>query len=108
MGTPDAHGWREREALVAPIADPARRRPRAGAAPSASSPPRPTPIRPAAPAGRLLGARVLAYHGADLIHPVAVAMEADDGTGDPIRRAFHVHPTLGEVVRSAVERSQPG
>jgi mercuric reductase len=57
--------------------------------------------------GRLLGAHVLAYHGADLIHPVAVAMQAGDGTGEPIRRAFHIHPTLGEVVKSAVEASQP-
>lgn len=58
--------------------------------------------------GRLLGAHVLAYHGADLIHPVAVAMQAGDGDGGPIARSFHVHPTLGEVVKSAVERSQPG
>lgn len=58
--------------------------------------------------GRLLGAGVLAYHGADLIHPVAVAMAAGDGTGDPIARAFHVHPTLGEVVKSAVEAARPG
>ena len=58
--------------------------------------------------GRLLGAHVLAYHGADLIHPIAVAMQAGDGDGGPIARAFHVHPTLGEVVKSAVERSQPG
>lgn len=57
--------------------------------------------------GRLLGAHVLAYHGADLIHPVAVAMQAGDGDGGPIARSFHVHPTLGEVVKSAVERSQP-
>lgn len=58
--------------------------------------------------GRLLGAHVLAYHGADLIHPVAVAMQSGDGDGGPIARAFHIHPTLGEVVKSAVERSQPG
>lgn len=56
--------------------------------------------------GRLLGAHVLAYHGADLIHPVAVAMQAGDGDGGPIARAFHVHPTMGEVVKAAVERSQ--
>ena len=58
--------------------------------------------------GRLLGAHVLAYNGADLIHPVAVAMQAGGGDGGPIARSFHVHPTLGEVVKSAVERSQPG
>ena len=56
--------------------------------------------------GRLLGAHVLAYHGADLIHPVAVAMQAGTGDGAPIARSFHVHPTMGEVVKSAVERSQ--
>ncbi len=58
--------------------------------------------------GRLLGAHILAYHGADLIHPIAVAMQAEGGGGGLIGRAFHVHPTLGEVVKSAVEQSQPG
>lgn len=58
--------------------------------------------------GRLLGAHILAYHGADLIHPIAVAMQAEGGGGGLIGRAFHIHPTLGEVVKSAVERSQPG
>lgn len=62
----------------------------------------------AAGTGRLLGAHILAYHGAELIHPIAVAMKAGDGTGEPIARAFHVHPTLGEVVKSAVEASRPG
>lgn len=57
--------------------------------------------------GRLLGAHVLAYHGADLIHPVAVAMRCGDGTGAPLVAADHVHPTLGEVVKSAVAASQP-
>ncbi|MGE3233388.1 MAG: NAD(P)/FAD-dependent oxidoreductase [Thermoleophilia bacterium] len=57
--------------------------------------------------GRILGAHVLGYHAADLIHPVAVAMQAGDGTGAPIARAFHIHPTFGEVVKSAVEASQP-
>jgi len=57
--------------------------------------------------GRILGAHVLAYHGADLIHPVAVAMAAGDGTAAPLLRAAHVHPTLGEVVKAAAERSQP-
>ncbi|MDX6645223.1 MAG: hypothetical protein QOK40_950 [Miltoncostaeaceae bacterium] len=53
--------------------------------------------------GRLLGAHILAYHGADLIHPVLVAMHAGDGSGAPILAAPHVHPTLGEKVRAAVE-----
>jgi pyruvate/2-oxoglutarate dehydrogenase complex dihydrolipoamide dehydrogenase (E3) component len=49
---------------------------------------------------RILGAHVLAYHAADLIHPVAVAMEA--GSADPLLSAVHIHPTLGEPVRDAV------
>jgi len=49
---------------------------------------------------RILGAHVVGYHAADLIHPVAVAMQA--GGADPLLGAFHVHPTLGERVRDAV------
>jgi dihydrolipoamide dehydrogenase len=49
---------------------------------------------------RILGAHVLAYHAADLIHPVVVAMEA--GSADPLLSAVHIHPTLGEPVRDAV------
>ena len=49
---------------------------------------------------RILGAHVLAYHAADLIHPVAVAMEA--GSADPLLSAIHIHPTLGERVQGAV------
>jgi pyruvate/2-oxoglutarate dehydrogenase complex dihydrolipoamide dehydrogenase (E3) component len=51
-------------------------------------------------ARRILGVSVLAYHAADLIHPVAVAMEA--GSADPLLSAIHIHPTLGEPVRDAV------
>jgi pyruvate/2-oxoglutarate dehydrogenase complex dihydrolipoamide dehydrogenase (E3) component len=54
---------------------------------------------------RILGAQILAYHSADLVHPIATAMAAGDGTGEPILRSYQVHPTLGEVVRSAVERA---
>lgn len=54
---------------------------------------------------RLLGAHVLAYHGADLIHPLAVAMKAPGGTVDPVIGTMHVHPTLGEVVLGAVRRA---
>lgn len=52
---------------------------------------------------RVLGAHVLAYHGADLIHPVAVAMRAPGGLVDPLIAAFHVHPTMGEVVQSVAK-----
>lgn len=51
-------------------------------------------------ARRILGAHVLAYHGADLIHPVVVAIRA--GSPDPLLDAYHVHPTLGEPVQAAV------
>ena len=54
---------------------------------------------------RILGASLLAYHGADLIHPIVVAMHAPGGTVDPIVAAPHIHPTLGEVVKAAAERA---
>ena len=54
---------------------------------------------------RLLGAHVLAYHGADLIHPLAVAINAPGGSVDPILATMHIHPTLGEVVLAAVQRA---
>lgn len=49
---------------------------------------------------RILGAHVLAYHAADLIHPVVVAMGG--GNVDALVDAYHVHPTLGETVQGAV------
>jgi pyruvate/2-oxoglutarate dehydrogenase complex dihydrolipoamide dehydrogenase (E3) component len=48
---------------------------------------------------RILGAHVLAYHAADLVHPVVVAMRS--GSADPLLGAFHIHPTLGEPVQGA-------
>jgi pyruvate/2-oxoglutarate dehydrogenase complex dihydrolipoamide dehydrogenase (E3) component len=57
--------------------------------------------------GRILGAHVLLYHGAELLHPVAVAMAAGDGTAAPVLATPFIHPTLGEVVRSAVEQAAP-
>ncbi len=51
---------------------------------------------------RILGAHILAYHGADLIHPVAVAMKAPGATVDPVLATLHIHPTLGEVVAAAL------
>lgn len=58
------------------------------------------------PTRRLLGAHILAYHGADLIHTLAVAMNAPGGTIDPILAMMHIHPTLGEVVVSAIQRAE--
>ncbi len=49
---------------------------------------------------RILGAHVLGYHAADLIHPVVVAMAAGDA--DALTGVYHVHPTLGEAVQGAV------
>ena len=57
------------------------------------------------PSRRLLGAHILAYHGADLIHAIAIAMNAQGGTVDPILATMHIHPTLGEVVLAAVQRA---
>ena len=53
--------------------------------------------------GRILGAHILAYHGADLIHPLGVAMAMGGDAVEAIRRTPHLHPTLGEVVKAAVE-----
>jgi pyruvate/2-oxoglutarate dehydrogenase complex dihydrolipoamide dehydrogenase (E3) component len=52
---------------------------------------------------RILGAQVLAYHASDLIHPIAVAMQA--GSAGPLLDAIHIHPTLGEPVQGAVRRA---
>jgi pyruvate/2-oxoglutarate dehydrogenase complex dihydrolipoamide dehydrogenase (E3) component len=52
--------------------------------------------------GRMLGAHILAYHAADLLHPIVVAMASGDAVG-AVRRSPHIHPTLGEFVKSAVE-----
>ena len=51
---------------------------------------------------RILGAHILGYHAADLIHPVVVAMASGGGV-DAIRRSPHIHPTLGEFIKSAAE-----
>ena len=50
---------------------------------------------------RILGATIVGYHAADLLHEVAVAMKAPGGLVDPIIDAFHIHPTLGERVADA-------
>jgi len=56
--------------------------------------------------GRILGAHILGYHAADLLHPVVVAMEAGEEAMALMRRALHIHPTLGEVVKSAVDAAR--
>ena len=55
---------------------------------------------------QILGVQILAYHAADLIHPVVVAMQA--GSAEPLLHAFHIHPTLGEPVQGAVRSALAG
>lgn len=54
--------------------------------------------------GKILGAQVLAYHGADLLHPVVVAMGASGSQASLLAGSPHLHPTLGEVVQSAASQ----
>lgn len=50
---------------------------------------------------RILGAAVLAAHGAELVHLFVEVMNADVPY-TVIRDAIHIHPTLAEAVQSAV------
>jgi dihydrolipoamide dehydrogenase len=54
---------------------------------------------------RILGATIVGYHGADLIHEIVVAMKAPGGLVDPVVEAFHIHPTLGERVADAAAQA---
>lgn len=49
----------------------------------------------------ILGAHIVGEGGADLVHELVVAMELG-GTASDVANAIHVHPTLSEVVNSAV------
>jgi pyruvate/2-oxoglutarate dehydrogenase complex dihydrolipoamide dehydrogenase (E3) component len=51
--------------------------------------------------GRILGAAVLAWEGAELVHLFVDVMNARGRAAD-IRDAIHIHPTLAEAVQSAV------
>jgi pyruvate/2-oxoglutarate dehydrogenase complex dihydrolipoamide dehydrogenase (E3) component len=51
--------------------------------------------------GRILGAEILGYHAADLLHPVVVAMQVPGAPASLVADTFHIHPTLGEVVQGA-------
>ncbi len=53
--------------------------------------------------GRILGAHIAAYHAADLLHPIVVAMQSGDQARQVMRASQHIHPTLGEVVKSAID-----
>ena len=54
--------------------------------------------------GLILGAHILGAHASDLIHEVAVVMNAG-ATIDTLRRTVHAHPTLSEIVHAAAEES---
>jgi len=52
--------------------------------------------------GRILGCHAFGAHAADIIQEVSVLM-CRDTTVDQLRDMVHIHPTLGEVLKAAVE-----
>ena len=54
-----------------------------------------------APTGVILGAHILARHGADLLPGPMIAMNAAGGTLEPLLATIHPHPTLSEAVKVA-------
>ena len=60
----------------------------------------------ASPDGSILGAHIVGYHAADLLHPVVVAMRSGTEAREIIRTSQHIHPTLGEVVKSAIDSAR--
>jgi len=53
-------------------------------------------------AGRLLGCHAFGAHAADIVQEVSVLL-CRETTVDQLRDMVHIHPTLGEILRSAVE-----
>jgi pyruvate/2-oxoglutarate dehydrogenase complex dihydrolipoamide dehydrogenase (E3) component len=51
--------------------------------------------------GEILGAHILARHGADLLPGPMIAMNAGAGTLEPLLATIHPHPTLSEAVKVA-------
>lgn len=51
--------------------------------------------------GHILGAHILGAHAADLIHELALAMQADL-SAEEVASMVHAHPTLSEVVMESV------
>ena len=51
--------------------------------------------------GQILGAHMLAPHGAELLPGPMVAMNAGRGTLEPLLQTIHAHPTLSEAVKIA-------
>jgi len=54
-----------------------------------------------AAAGTILGAHILALHGADLLPGPMVSMNSPGGTLEPLLATIHPHPTLSEAVKIA-------
>ena len=51
--------------------------------------------------GKILGAHIMGAHAADLIHEIAAVMNMG-GTLDQMQTVIHAHPTLSEIVQSAL------
>ena len=56
----------------------------------------------ASPDGKILGCHVLGPHAADMVQEISSLMTVGAGV-EQLRRAVHIHPTLGEILVSAVE-----
>lgn len=51
--------------------------------------------------GKVLGAHIMGAHSSDLIHEIATAMNIG-ATQDKLQSVIHAHPTLSEVIQSAL------
>ena len=51
--------------------------------------------------GKVLGAHIMGAHSSDLIHEIATAMNIG-ATLDKLQSVIHAHPTLSEVIQSAL------
>ena len=54
------------------------------------------------PEGKILGCHVLGPHAADMVQEISSLMTAGAGV-EQLRQTVHIHPTLGEILASAVE-----
>jgi len=52
-------------------------------------------------AGTILGAHIMGAHASDLIHEITAVMNLD-GTLEQMQPVIHAHPTLSEIVQSAL------
>ncbi len=53
--------------------------------------------------GKILGCHICGAHAADLVQEVSVAMQCGM-TADALRETIHIHPTLSELIVSALEK----